>query len=286
MFFELLKDHRGVRSSLVGIALVLALALLIPCGCGKDDGEEEPQETEMESAAEQTTANAVNREYFAGWLKHASRGFELRYPQIEEIHNRIEGIGHKCDTIAMFNAMFFQTRPPEPIYMMIFPNRLEAEELYGRSVPFASGDTIVYELFAPLGIAVTEMMIERVKPGGSKYDFVNEGLPTLLDFSGQNYHQVALNKIESGEIIPMADLVDNDKYRKLPKQLRREQAASFLGYLSYSYGPKPIVALIRQDISVDGILRLNAKLNLASLEQSWKKDLPRLATVDAQETQP
>ncbi|MCK4657601.1 MAG: hypothetical protein KAT85_11235 [candidate division Zixibacteria bacterium] len=276
-FLEILTQRLLIPGTIILLVSLLALSV----GCGKDKETEEG--TDTSSVGERVE---VSREYFANWLRHSSKVFELRYPQNEELHGRIEGIGQKLDTIVVFNAMYFSQRPPDKIYVMMFPNKFEAEEVLGREVPFVSGDTIFYEMFAPLGTGITELMLNRVNPGGSKFAFVNEGLPTLLDFSGEDYHEKALGFIESGEAIPVADMVDNDKYTRMPRQLRREQAASFLGFLSYNYGPKPIIGLLKQDISANGILTIATKKNLNILEAEWKNDLPRLAALDSLETQP
>jgi hypothetical protein len=281
MQFRRFLETAALRLIIPGTILLLVSVLALSSGCGKDkettkDSDESPAGARVE----------VNREYYANWLRHSSRAFELRYPQNEEVHSRIEGIGQKLDTIVVFNAMYFNQRPPEKIYMMMFPNKFEAEEVLGHEVPFVSGDTIFYEMFSPLGIGITELMINQVNPGGSKFAFVNEGLPTLLDFSGEDYHEKALGYIESGEVFPLADMVDNDKYTKMPRQLRKEQAASFLGFLSYNYGPSPIIGLLKQDISANGILTITTKKNLSILEAEWKKDLPRLAALDSLESQP
>lgn len=281
MQFRRFLETLTLRLLILGTILLLVSVLALSVGCGKDKEAEEGTDTSL--AGERVE---VSREYFANWLRHSSKAFELRYPENEELHGRIEGIGQKLDTIVVFNAMYFSQRPPEKIYMMMFPNKFEAEEVLGREVPFVSGDTIFYEMFAPLGTAITKLMIDRVNPGGSKFAFVNEGLPTLLDFSGEDYHEKALDLIESGGIFPLADMVDNDVYTRMPRQLRREQAASFLGFLSYNYGPKPIRGLLKQDISAGGILTIATKKNLSVLEAEWKNDLPRLAALDSLETQP
>jgi hypothetical protein len=178
------------------------------------------------------------------------------------------------------------TKPPEKIYMMMFPDKFEAERLLGRELPFASGDTVFYEIFAPLGQGIAELMLNRAAPGGCKFDFVNEGIPTLLDFSGVDYHERAIELFEDGKGYPMSELVDNEAYAKMPRDIRRQQAASFLGFLSYVYGPQPILGLLKQSISANGILTVTTKKNLEALEFEWKNDLARLAGLDSLDTQP
>jgi hypothetical protein len=281
MRFRRFLQALTLRLLVSGAILLLVSVLALTAGCGKD--KETTEDTDVSSAGERTE---VSREYYAGWLRHSSRVFELRYPQNEELHSRIDGIGQKLDTIVAFNAMYFGQRPPEKIFLMMFPNKFEAEEVLGREVPFVSGDTIFYEMFAPLGTGVTDLMLHLVNPDGSKFAFVNEGLPTLLDFSGEDYHERAIDLVESGEAFPMADIVENDLYARMPEQSRKEQAASFLGFLSYNYGPQPIQGLLKQDISANGILTFATKKGLEILEAEWKSDLPRLAALDSLESQP
>lgn len=278
-----ISDYRGTWLFLLCITLLLNALLVFSSGCGsKDEGSEEP----TEEADVATEYPAVPREYFAGWQKYSSQAFELRYPPIEELEQRIDGIANKCDTIARFVAMYVNVQPSNKMYMMVFPNRFEAEELLGREVPCVSGDTIFYDIFSPLGIGVTKLMMKYAAPEGSKFDFVNEGLPRLLDFSGEDYHERAMEILNSGDTVSAAQLADNAEYSRLPRETRKDLAASFIGFLSYNYGPRPIYGLIREDLTARGILMLTIKKGIDALDMEWKRDLPRLASLDALETQP
>ncbi len=268
----------GVSELLIFAIVGLQLsAVLFTAGCSKKE-EDEKEVTEQ--------AGGIPRQYFADWLKSSSRAFELRYPRNEEIASRIESIGAKCDTIARFVAMYMNVQPTQKIYLMIFQNKFKAEELLGHELPYVSGDTIFYEILAPLGTGITKYMMTLAAPQGSQFEFVNEGLPTLLDFSGEDYHERALDYFENDEMFPLTQLVDNEVYAKLPQLARREQAASFLGFLSYDYGPRPIVGLLREGLSANGILMIATKKSLEVLEQEWKSELPRLSRLDSLDTQP
>lgn len=257
-------------SILTGAFLIMLLTVFVGCG-GKSDDES--------GAADQS--KAYSREYFADWLKQSSQKFELRFPPREDLRERAPEIGVKCDQIMALLSQMLRMRPPETVYMMIFDNQFEAEELLGRQVPFISNDTIFYEIFSPLGAPIAELMMKRVAPEGSKYEFVNEGFPTLLDFSGENYHQNVLYQVENGTAYDIDSLVNNDFYLRQPFQQRREQAASFLGFLTKNYGSAPLLGLLKQDLSVNGILMMATKKSFAVLAAEWKATLPEIAQPDS-----
>ncbi len=246
----------------LALSVFLLITLVLTDGCGKK--EEEAQ-------------SGFDREYFAGWLKYSTEAFELRYPPSEDLSARIAAIGVKCDEIIVLLAQMLRHRPDGKIYVMIFQNSIEARKLLGREVPYTSNDTIYYEIFSPLGKGITEIMMRQVAPEGSKFEFVNEGFPTLLDFSGENYHANVFQHLENGTIIPIADLIDNEKYLKLPAIQRKEQAASFLGFLTLNYGSAPLLGFLKESISANGIMMMTTKRNLEVLEYEWKNSLPQLA---------
>jgi hypothetical protein len=268
MKVSIVRYIAGFRQ-LLCIATVVAIAASLVVGCGGGSDKKESGQTQNTSG--------VSREYYADWMKYKSRVFELRCPPREDIQNRLEAIGNKCDEIVSLLSMMLRTRPPEPIYMMIFPNRTEAENLLGRELPYASNDTIYYEILAPLGIGITDLMMHKVAPNGSRFDFVNEGFMALTDYSGENYHENVLQHLENGTLYSMDSLIDNETYRRLDSPRRREQAASFIGFLTYYYGSGPLVGLLREQISVNTILMVSTNKNLDVLEGEWKAVLPKLA---------
>lgn len=270
---------KSLISIIVATVFIAALSTVLLTGCGKDNGDEQS----AESGAK------YNREYFSGWMRHTSQSgiFELRCPQRETLAERLEPIGAKCDEILMLLAQMLQTRPPENIFLMVFESQVEAEKLLGRELPYVSGDTIYYDVFYPLGAPIAELMMKRVHPEGSRFNFVNEGFPTLIDFSGQNYHARAFEHLENGTLIPLDTLLDTLLYKGLPYPQRKEQAASFIGYLTLNYGSAPIVGLVKSGwgnasgssdgMSISGILRLATKKGVDVLGYEWRKALPNLA---------
>lgn len=160
---------------------------------------------------------------------------------------------------------------------MIFENGAEAKKILGRDVPYTSNDTVYYEIFSPLGKGITEIMMRQVAPEGSKFEFVNEGFPTLLDFSGANYHANSYQHLEDGTLFPIADMIDNEKYLTLPEIQRKEQAASFLGYITLNHGSTPLLGLLKEKVSANGIMMMTMKRSPEVLEHEWKISLPRLA---------
>ncbi|MBU1317793.1 MAG: hypothetical protein KKG33_05225 [candidate division Zixibacteria bacterium] len=263
--------HISTLPSILICAFLIAV-LAVSTGCGEKNDEKA-------GAADQS--KAYSREYFADWLKYRSQIFELRYPPREDLRERAPDIGNKCDQIMALLSQMLRMRPPETVYMMIFDNQVEAEGLFGRQVPFVSNDTIFYEIFAPIGAPITELMMKRVAPEGSQYAFVNEGFPTLLDFSGENYHENVLQHVENGTAFEIDSLVNNDFYLRQPYQQRREQAASFIGFLTKNYGSAPLLGLLKRDMSLHGAMMMSTKRSLEILAHEWKSTLAYLAQPDS-----
>lgn len=276
MFFSRIRAWT-LLSILFASLLIAVFALL--SGCGKKNEEKAEG------------SRTYKREYFADWLKHRSQIFELRYPPKEDLEQRAPAIGEKCDQIVALLSQMLRMRPPHTIYIMIFDNKFDAEKMLGRKIPYVSNDTIFYDILSPLGAPITELMMKRAAPEGSKYAFINEGFPTLLDFSGQNYHANVLQQVENGTSFPIDSLVNNDAYQRMPYEQRREEAASFIGFLTKTYGSAPLLGFLKQDMSPNGILMMSTKRSLAVIADEWRLNLPKLAEPDsalikAQQQQP
>jgi len=263
------------RRAVVAAVLLLLLVSILTLGCS--GSEEEGESAEVQK---------VNREYFAKWLKHRSQFFDIRYSPNEDLHSRMEALGQKVDEVLGFNAMILRTKPPDSLFLMIFENATEAQNLMGRTLPYYSNDTVYYHVAAPLGVAVAQLMLDRAATEEIRYQCVAEGYPTLVDFSGFNYHQMALDYLERGNSYAVSDLFLDANYEQMQTSIRKIQAASFLGYLTYTYGAAPLVALIKHHENVDQAMKATTGKTLDQLAGEWEANLTKLAALEGTEAQP
>lgn len=274
-------DRIGRKNTVRYMAIILAsfLALCFVGGC--DSG------TEDESAEGERTPSAdLGREYYADWLKHRSKYFEIRYAPNEDLHSRIQAIGEKMDEVILFNSMVLRTKPPDSLFVMLFENKTEGNRVTGKLLPFYSNDTIYYEVMSPIGLAISDYMLHKAAGDSIPYKFIEEGYPALLDFSGFNYHEMAQEYFDREEGYTAMQLVDNEIYSSMMRGPRRTLAASFIAFLTYTYGSAPIVGLLRQEGTAEDILQLATKKSIPELHADWERELPALAEIKSNEAQP
>ena len=257
-------NRTGKSMNWRGFAVIIAMSfiLCLVVGCGGDSDKQE---------GEETSGSDFGREYYANWLKYRSKYFELRYAPNEEVHERMKAIGDRMDEVLLFNSMVLRTKPPDSIFVMLFENRIEGNKVTGGMLPYFSNDTIYYDLMAPIGKAISDLMLHKAAKDTIRFDFLAEGYPTMLDFSGQNYHQMAQQFFDRKEGYTAMQLIDNEIFNSMTKNPRRILSASFIAYLTYTYGSAPMVGLLRMDGTSKEILEATTKKSIEELHAEWEK---------------
>ncbi len=176
-----------------------------------------------------------------------------------------------CCKVMLWNA-------PEPLEFYCYKD-VETMNMYtSRSEPFLAGNKIYYGYGPAYGRPFAEFVMSRLPGGQTRFAFIKEGLPILLDYTGRNYHQATYNFIAEGTIHPVAMLTSNEDYLGLSEAMRQIEAASLNAYITWEWGFEKYMQIYHSDKDFEDALKEATGTDLAQLQSQWLAFLPEQTT--------
>lgn len=188
----------------------------------------------------------------------------------------------KALEIYQFDCQVLNWTKPEPVEFYCYQD-IPTLTLYTTSEePFVLGNRIYYGYGPSFGRPFAEFVISKIPGGPTQFDFMKEGLPFLLDYSGRNYHHATNNFLTEGSIDPLSSLVANSEYQSLRAVPRQIESASLIAYLMWEFGNEKFMQVYLSKKSFAVALNEATGLSLEQLEKQWHLFLPE-HTVEKEE---
>ncbi|MCB2231473.1 hypothetical protein KQH82_12215 [bacterium] len=226
------------RTSTVTIALLACMlglivafsAVTVSCS----DAEKEPADKRSDSSK-----NAIfNDPKYADWQFYDCGQVKLFHPPH---HLQMEQFPDRCNlynqSITRMSQLLGMTRPWDTLVVFVYTGFGQGRELTGQEYPFTQDSIIHFWLPSFIGPTLTDWLIPHWVPTPPKYPFWIHGLRSLMDFSGQNYHQMTFDLIEKGTFIPLDSLSKDTLIDSNTERKQSAEAASFVAYVLADYGP-------------------------------------------------
>ncbi|UCD95399.1 MAG: hypothetical protein JSU69_04950, partial [Candidatus Zixiibacteriota bacterium] len=179
----------------------------------------------------------------------------------------------KFDTVLIGDSMIVQ--PVDTIYVFdtihfyIHNNSRDGKRLTGRDLPFHTQRQIHWDRVPPFGLALARFLIDKMQIRRTDYDFLYDGLATLRDYSGENYHHKTMARVELKRFIPLDSLIDNESYARQHERHRVEEAASLVAYITYNFGINRFKMLWQSAASFERSVKELFNMDLAAFEDNW-----------------
>jgi hypothetical protein len=136
----------------------------------------------------------------------------------------------------------------------------------------------------PFGRMITLFILEHIEGDPTHFQFMEEGMPTLFDWSGRNYHKAADDIRKAGQLASVEQITNNDSYDSLSTGLRPIEAASLIGFIMYNYGSALTMQLYHSQESFPEACQAILGIDMADLDQGWREFLPKhAAEVESEE---
>jgi hypothetical protein len=198
------------------------------------------------------------------------------YEPDDSLAFRADGLATRIDQVLRTIGTAYGWLKPDPIEFYCYRDSASFLHYTERAEPFYSGNKFFYPYGPNYGPLMSQYVLERLPDGPSKFDFFNEGMLLLLDFSGRNYNQATFNFLENGNLNPAAELIDNALYSQISPSRRAITAASFVSYLIDTFGLEQSQQLYRSEhetfaAAADEILGKT----IEELQQGWLEYLPK-----------
>lgn len=254
--------------------LILAAALLL-AACSGGDSEKQPEQKNLGERGAIDTATGVAAPDF-NWNIITKQLVTFYYQPDDSLAFKADALATRIDEVFYTIAFAVGWDKPTPIDFYCYRDVETMQHFTGREDAFYIGNKFFYGYGPNYGPLVANYVMENLPFGKSKFSFMNEGLPLLLDFSGRNYHQAAFNFLNNGTLNPVSELTDSTLFEELSPARRSILSASFIGYLYSDFGPDTVQQIYRfeTDDFAAAAKQILGK-SVQELNQGWVEFLPK-----------
>ncbi len=229
---------KGIKQAGI-LLIVLLIGLFLVNSCGKDEPE---------------TA-AVDYE---GWTKYSYGHFIIQLAPTSRFLGDKAALARAYERfLTEICDMLEMPVPEDKIYLYVYGSRGDAMNMTDIDAPYSNDSAIHWEGYYPYGYQLTKFLLAKRGLAGGRYKVLNEGIAYLLDFSGANYHDRTNRMYNSGQFVGVIRLGDNMAFDTLKAPVRRNESASLVGFIMFSYG-------------LDRLFMLNSSL------ATWKESIETL----------
>lgn len=260
--FSLVGHH---RRGITALALISMLCIVVASGCSE--------------APKGPLGLLQTQSEYKDWKIYSHDRVNILYPeghpQEPYFESICEGYQRSANRIAASLGM-----PPfeDTLYVVFYSGFGQGRELSGHHWPFVENGVIHFWRPSFVGTTLADFMAQRWSPTWPSRDIFHHGLRTLLDFSGQNYHQRTAVLIDSSMFVPLADLALSPRFVSDSERVYSAEAASFVAYLLAAHGAEKFKNLYEAPGPFDAIVFDNLGTSVDSLEGHWldfvRKNLP------------
>jgi hypothetical protein len=183
------------------------------------------------------------------------------------LRNRVVTIYHNIDTMLCFHQL-------EPIEYYCYDSPEALKKYTGRDEAFFLGNRFYYGFGPVLGEEIAEYVMSKLPGGPSRYAFIREGLPLLLDHSGRNYHHATNNFVMQKTLFGVERLANNETFEKEEGIQKLVEAASLCAYIMYEYGYEKFMQLYHSQSDFPVALKEVLGVDTETLAKNWEAFLP------------
>jgi hypothetical protein len=234
---------------LLGLAACLAIALLTECS-KKETRVELPQ--------------------YPNWQTYSYKHFVFHYPpdcfwakRMEQFSNSYERyLTEICSILAI-------EIPSDTIHFYIHNSPEAGKLLTGRDLPFFTGNQIHWDRFSPFGLELARYLISKMDIRMTDFRVLYDGLATLLDYSGYDYHHNTYSLVVTKQFIPLDSLANNESFARADSVYRGWEAASLVGFMTYNFGINRFKMLWQSTSGFEESIKQLYGVDLKRFEEGW-----------------
>jgi len=247
--------------------VTLAVAgLFAGFGCG---GDEPASRTEGENPGD-SGAVASDSGTYEGWETYTYDRIKVYYPPTHPRADSMFDAAQVWLTLLERNAMFFGIDVPQDTVVIFYYTGFgQGREMTGREYPFVTDTAIHFWQPSFYGPVMARWVIRKWSDAEPRYPFLKHGLIALLDFSGQNYHRVTVQYVDSGTFIPLRELAVDTAVNSDKERVQSAEAASFVDFLVFSTSPQEFRVMYESPMRFDALVSRMFKISVDSLEAAW-----------------
>jgi len=245
-----MKIHGNLRNIYRITAMLVLPVFIIIAGCGGEKVEPLPD--------------------YEGWGKYSYQHFVFHYPEGSYWGRNIDRLSQAYEKYLQEDCTFLGLPlPKDTIHFFIHNNDKEMEELTGHNKTFITGNQIHWDRIPPFGTPLAIYLVDNMGIRRTDYDFLYDGLITLRDYSGSDYHHNTASLQELKRFIPLDSLIDNERYSRQNKRDREWEAASFIAFITYNFGINRFKMLWQSTASFETAIKELFGVDMKTFEEKW-----------------
>ncbi|SYZ73934.1 exported hypothetical protein [Candidatus Zixiibacteriota bacterium] len=237
------------KIALFGLAMIL-LIIILSGGCTQKKAAPPPQ--------------------YPGWEQYTYKHFIFHYPagsywgkKIDEFSDAYERfLTEDCDFLAI-------EIPKDTIHFYIHNDPEEGQKLTGRTLPYHEGNQIHWDRRTPFGLELARYLIDKMDIRMTDFRVLYDGLATLLDYSGSDYHHLTYSLIEIKQFIPLDSLANNESYARADSLHRNWEAASIVAFITYNFGINRLKMLWQSTATFDKSIKELFGVDIKRFQEGW-----------------
>ncbi len=242
------------------LTLILISAIFISCG-QKDTAPKE----NITSIDEVT-------EGYQNWLNYTYENVVIRYPEDlafkDQLYPIITGfIKYRKQVCDLFQINY----PTDTVTIYYHNGFKQLEELTGSMYPTVDSNNIYYSMPYNLGAPMMDYLLTLWHPEGTRHKFLKEGIMTMFDFSGQDYHGMTLNYRDDDKLVSLTYLSEDTTINVYAEKYFSAEAASFIAFVIDTYGMVGLEKLYVSKQPFDKAVFGLFKIKSPQLQERWLK---------------
>ena len=213
---------------------------------------------------------AVEEAFFKDWKLHTNGNVKILYPEGHPQENKIPAIDSSYQTaINQICTILEMDKPADTLVIIYYTGYKMGREQTGREYPFTLDTVIHFWLPSFLGPTLVRYLLPKWSSKETRFPFLEHGLISAFDFSGQNYHQVTLDYVEKEMFIPLEELAVDTTVNSDEERLQSGEAASFCAYILSTFGAERFKTMYEAELNFEDMVGNLFYMPVDSLQVDW-----------------
>ena len=220
-------------------------------GCGKEKSEPLPS--------------------YQGWEQYTYKHFVYHFLPTEFWGRNIDRFSNFNERYIQENCEFLAIEvPTDTIHYYIHTDSTLAAGALGKEIPYVTSNQIHWGRPVPLGVPIITYLIPKMNIRPTDFRVLNDGLITLRDYSGNDYHDQTGMLHNIGQYIPLDTMFNNEAYLRTNILYRRQESASLVAYITYTYGINRFKMLWQSAADYKKSIEELFRTDYAQFESDWE----------------
>ncbi len=207
---------------------------------------------------------------YPDWVTYSYKHFVFHYPKDCFWGKKMDEFSTSYERFLSEDCSFLGIEIPiDTIHFYIHNNSEEGQKLTGRLLPFHTVNQIHWDRRTPWGLELARYLTDKMDIRMTDFRFLYDGLVTLLDYSGNDYHHSTISLIEFKRFISIDSLINNESYARADSLNREWEAASVVGFITYNFGINRFKMLWQSAASFEESTNELFGVDLKKFESGW-----------------